>query len=357
MVLAAGRGERLRPLTTTMPKPVLPVLGRAMIVQILAGLADRDLRDVTINLHHLPGVVRDVLGDGSELGLDALHYSEETALQGTAGGVRDAARFLRGDGPILVRNSDFLSDVDPLAVARAHRESDAAATLVLVPHRPGYTAVAVDADGRVLGFGDDGSIPASRGACRYLFAGLQVLDEGLIDRIPAAGPCDLVRHLYRDLAREGRVRAFLHDGFWWEFGNPETYLEGSLRLLDLDPAVRRAVADTDPVREIDGARVAVGPGADFHQGVEIVGRAAIGFASMIAEGTRVEDALVLPESWIGPGCSLRRAVVGPGCEVPAGTTLEDVLIGPAPARRRTPPAGIERAGSLWVRRLAPPGPR
>jgi NDP-sugar pyrophosphorylase family protein len=266
--------------------------------------------------------------------------------------VARAAGHLRGGETVLVRNADFLSDVDLSDVTAAHLASGSIVTLVLMPHRRGYTPVDVDAQGRVLSFGGRPPVDPRLVAHRCMFSGFQLLEEEIFDLIPPDTPCDLVRDVYAKLVEDRRIHSFLHSGFWWEFGTPLDYLEGSLQLIAMNGRDRMRVAKTDPVQRVGRATVAVGTGADFHTGVDLRGGVALGMACLVAEGTRIEDSVIMPEAWIGPGSDLRRAVVGPGTEVPAGTVLEDVLVCADPDPDAPVPAGTDRVGGLLVRPLA-----
>jgi NDP-sugar pyrophosphorylase family protein len=297
--------------------------------------------------------MKTLLGDGSALGLTRICYSQEEKLLGTAGGVRRAAPFLRGGETILVRNADFLADIDLTEVTAAHLASGCMVTLVLAPLRPGYPAVEVDEAGRVLSIGGKPKADPHRIAGRYLFTGFQLMEEEVLDRIPAEDPSDLVRDVYRGLVAEGQIASYVHNGFWWEFGSPQDYLEGSLSLIGMDQGSRLKVATTDPVEKIGPATVAVGTGADFHVGVELSGRVALGFASLVAEGTHIEDSVIMPEAWVGPGSCFKRTIVAPGTEVPAGFRSEDALVCSDTSSEAPLPPDTERLGGLLVRRLTP----
>jgi len=351
MVLAAGRGERMKPLTLSVPKPVIPVLGRPMIEQILMRLARGGYTDIAVNLHHLPCEVEDILAGGEALGLNDIYYSREEILLGTAGGVLGARDFFRGAGTILVRNSDFLSDINLEEAAAAHLLSGCPVTLVLAPARAGYTEVLTDRNDRVLSLGTEPPCDPDQVSGRYLFTGLQFIEEEILDRLPSDRPSDLVRDLYRDLAAEGALACHVHDGFWWEFGDPAAYLQGSLELLSLEKSRLREITDTDTIRTIGTARVAVGMGSESLPGVTFRGRAALGMAVVVSEGTTIEDTVVMPESWIGPECNLRRCLVGPESEIPSGTDLVDKFICRATAHVAKLPPGTERFCSLLIRDL------
>jgi NDP-sugar pyrophosphorylase family protein len=289
-----------------------------------------------------------MLGSGAEAGLPPIRFSYEEVILGTAGGVNKAVPLLEGDGPILLCNCDFLSDIDLRAVMQAHLRSRLPATLVLAPARAGYSTVEVDAAGRVLSLAGEPACDPGRVAGGYLFTGCHVIEESLLSRIPEGEPSDIVRDLYRPLAAEGQLGSVVHSGFWWEFGSPSLYLEGTLRLLDLPAEQRRQVALHDPVHELPGGVAAIGTGAQLRESVEIEGHAALGFASHVAERTRLNDSVVMPEAWIGPDCRLTRTIVGPGVEVPAGFVIEDSVICPDPGPEAELPASAKRTHGLVI---------
>lgn len=351
MLLAAGHGVRMQPLTNSVPKPVIPVLGRPIVMQILTRLARYGFTSVALNLHHLPEMIEDFLADGRLVGLKELHYSHEENLLGTAGGLRAAEEFLRGSGTILVRNSDFLADIVLEKATRTHLLSGCPATMVLAPARPGYTEVLVNEEGRIISLGGDPPCDPDEVSGRYMFTGLHLMEEEVLDLIPRGGPSDIVRHVYRDLARERLLASHLHEGFWWEFGNPESYLEGSMRLLSLQAETRRDILDTDPIQEIGGAKVAVGAGAVLHPSVAFRGGVALGLASMVAEGSLLENSVIMAESWIGPACRIRNCIIGPGVEVPAGTRWDDKMVCCDDGADEILPHSIERQNGFLVRHL------
>jgi NDP-sugar pyrophosphorylase family protein len=327
MLLAAGLGERMFPLTLSRPKPVIPVLGRPIAMQLLHWLAGHGVDAAVLNLHHLPEVVEQEIGSGGSAGLPPIQYTYEPEILGTAGGIRNAARLLRGNGPIVVCNSDFLSDIDLGAALAQHRASGLPVTLVLTPARDGYSVVEVDRASRVIALAGRPRTDAKRVAGRYLFTGCQIMEEQVLERIPEAGPSDIVRDVYWGMAEEGLLGGYLHEGFWWEFGSPGLYLDGSMALIDGPRELRRRVsADQDDVRELDGGIAAVGPGVQFHQDARLTGRAALGYASHVREETTLRDCVIMPEAWVGPGCRLERCIVGVGVELPADFRSRGELI-------------------------------
>jgi NDP-sugar pyrophosphorylase family protein len=186
----------------------------------------------------------------------------------------------------------------------------------------------------------------------HLFTGYQILEPRLFDVIPDQVPCDIVRDVYRSLCRTGEVGAYFHEGFWWEFGSPELYLEGSLKLLDYSPErLREISAEHDPLRRLDQAAAAVGPGAEIDKGARFRGRVALGYASHVSEDALVEDSVVMPEAWIGPASRLRRSIVGQDVELPAGFVGDGVVICADPGRQAPPIPRVERTNGLLVLRL------
>ena len=347
MLLAAGLGERLSPLTRLVPKPLLPVLGRPLAPLVLAGLGREGVREAVINLHHLPEALRGALGDGRDFGLEALHYSlESERLLGTGGGIERAARWLRGGGTILIRNSDFLADIPLARVIEAHRASGCPATIVVARHRAGYTPVALDAKGRVASFG---------GAGTHLFTGFHLIEESILARLPAGIPSDIVREVYIPLAAEGSLNAYVHEGYWWEFGTPAQYLHGSLGLVEMPTEARLRLGAFDPVRELGGAVAAIGAGARLHApGIVFSGRLALGLSTGVGDGAVLEDTVVMPEAWIGPRVHLSRCIVGPGTEVPAGFEAESSIVAADAGPPVALPADTERRDGLLVRRFGTP---
>jgi NDP-sugar pyrophosphorylase family protein len=330
MVLAAGLGLRMRPLTLLRAKPVLPVLNRPLLHWTLRVLARHGFRDVVVNLHRLPESVTAALGDGRAFGL-RIRYARERELLGTAGGPR-AVRDLLGDGPLLLVNGDCLFDFDLRALVARHRASGARATLALRanPDPRAYGAVITDRRGRIRAIGGR---PRRAGGTVSLFAGVHVLDPELLDLLPA-GPSDSVRDLYVPLLEHGgflqgvRVR-----GAWYDLGRPRLYRDTQLRLV---PGRGRHRSLVDP-----GARV--GPGAR-------VRRSVIGRAAQVGAGARVERSVVWESARIEPGARVEGAVVVTGAVVRSGERARDVAVLPTGSLTEAGLGeGVARRGDMtWV---------
>jgi NDP-sugar pyrophosphorylase family protein len=331
MVLAAGLGLRMRPLTLLRAKPALPVLNRPLIHWTMEKLARAGVRDVVVNLHHLPKTVKDVLGTGRRWGL-VIRYSDEHVLLGTGGGPR-AVRGLFGSEPLLIVNGDVLFDFDPRRLIEAHRASGARATLALrrnpVPYA--YSPVVTDRTGRILSIA--GRPRRARGAVT-MFASVHVLDPALLDRLPA-GPSDSVRDLYVPLlAERAHLQGVRTRGAWYDFGRPALYRDAQLRLL--------------PGRSRD--RVLVDGKAQVAATARLR-RSVVGGRARVAAGARLERSVLWEGAVVEEGARVVRAIVATGGVVRAGERAEDVIVLPAAALAAGGEVGAtsQRRGDMaWV---------
>jgi NDP-sugar pyrophosphorylase family protein len=227
MILAAGYGKRLRPLTETIPKPLLPIAGQPIMVWNLLLLKRHGITEAIINLHHLGHLLVEALGDGSRYGMK-LAYSHEPTLLGSGGGIKQAAPYLK-NGPFLALNGDTLSDCNLSALINTHHDGGAMATLALRsdPHPEQWGAIAMDEDSRIVQIKGEPELSVQPGklpVTSYMFAGLHVLDAAMLDAIPS-GPGSII-DVYIALLREGRsLRGYRMDGYWSDIGTPERYRE------------------------------------------------------------------------------------------------------------------------------------
>ena len=228
LVLAAGLGTRLRPLTDVCAKPALPIGGEPLIRRIVRWLASHDVRDVVVNLHYLPHTVTAVLGDGSDLSVRVRYSWEQPRILGSAGGPRQALDIIDDDS-FIIANGDTLTDLDVRALVDAHRRSDALVTLALVPNREPekYGGAIMEDDGTVTGFAARGV--AARGS--FHFIGVQTARVEAFRQLPPGEPAQSIGGLYDALirARPGSIRGFLSDAAFWDIGTPEDYASTSAR--------------------------------------------------------------------------------------------------------------------------------
>lgn len=235
MILAAGLGTRLRPLTEELPKPLVPVLGRPLIEHTIRLLRSFGITQIAVNLHHLPEAIPAALGDGAALGVALSYVVEEGRIRGTGGGIRGARHLLDDGETFVVVNGDVLLQPDLGAALALHRRLGAAATLVLRedPRAAAFGALEVDAGGRVRRLlGRPEQVAADAGPLRTaMFTGVHLLEPSLLERLPEEG-C-IVRQLYRPMIDAGEVvGGYVDGGPWVELGTPADYLDACCALLD-----------------------------------------------------------------------------------------------------------------------------
>jgi NDP-sugar pyrophosphorylase family protein len=317
MVLTAGLGTRLAPLSTMRAKPALPVAGVPLAGRILRWLSGAGVTDAVLNLHHRPETITAAIGDGSAFGV-RVRYSWEPRVLGSAGGPARALTLL-GAERFLIVNGDTLSDLDLAPLAAEHAASGAAVTRALVanPDPQHYGGVSVDASGRVTGFSTPG--PANRG---WHFIGIQAANASVFAGLDPQEPAGTIGGVYDRLLeqRPGSIRAFLAQASFLDIGTAADYLETCL-------AIGRAEGRGDTLA---GARTAMHPDARVTR-------------SVLWDDVQIERDVVLDECVVGDGVRvpagvrLARRVILPRAGRPPGpgeTAAGDLLLSPLDAKRR-----------------------
>ncbi len=314
MVLAAGLGKRLRPLTFELPKPLAPVANRPVMEHILALLERQGFGEVIANLSHLGEQIRERFGDGSAHGLE-LSYSEEPELLGTAGGVRNVSEFLIGGGgeSFLVISGDALTDIDLTSMRAFHESHGGIGTLAVkkVSDTREYGVVIHGSDGRVEGFQekpDPAEALSDLGNC-----GIYMFRREIFDHFPEREFVDWAMDVFPALL-ESDTSFYVHeiDAYWNDIGSLEEYRRGNFDalagLVDVEPA-------GDFLEDGDGGDAAV------------TGPVLVGHGGEIGAGAWVHGPTVIGEdARIGPGAKLREAIVLPGAEVPEGAALAGAVV-------------------------------
>jgi mannose-1-phosphate guanylyltransferase len=310
LVLAAGFGRRLRPLTDGIPKPLLPVAGRPLVAWTLDALVAAGCEAIAVNLHHLGEAIPAALGDRHRR--IPLHYSREPEILGTLGAVGPLRDFLGEAGEILIVNGDSLCRWPLRALLERHRKTGAAATLLVAERadpRGFGGGLALAEDGRVLAF-RSGAIAAAVARRRRVFAGAQVWRRELLDRV-GEGFADTIGDLYEPLLADGtEIQSRATRRPWHDLGTPARYLAGALEwgLAGL-PA--------------NGVRLA--PGAAVERGARVRG-SVLEAGAHVAAGAGVESSLLLPGARVGAGAAVREAILGPGVELAAGARIERAML-------------------------------
>ena len=293
VVLVGGFGTRLRPLTSDLPKQMLPIVDRPMIEHVVGHLAAHGVEEVVLSLGFLPDAFLDTYPDGRCAGIP-LHYAVEPEPLDTAGAIRFAAEDAGIDEAFLVLNGDVLTDLAVDELIGFHRASGAEATVSLTPvdDPSRYGVVPTDADGRVTGFVE--KPPAGAAPCNWINAGTYVFEPSVIDRIEPGRRVSVEREVFPAMADEGVLYGARSEAYWVDTGTPETYLGVQLDLLD---GVRGP------------ARSGVDDAAEIHPGAT-VRRSVIGPGAVVAEGSRVCDSVVMAGSKIGEGAVVDGSLVG-----------------------------------------------
>jgi len=293
MVLCAGLGTRLRPLTGRCPKPAVPVCGVPLIRYALGLLAGAGVRRAVVNVHHLPDeMAAAARAAAAELAMELL-VSREPVIAGTGGALREARPLLRGADAVVVVNGDVLFDLDLGGALCAHAASGALATMVLLamPAGAGYAAVELDGAGRVRRIAGRFG-PGGEGLSPWHFPGVHVLSPALLEAVPAEPfELDVNRHLYPPLMARGLVRGLIACGYWNDLGTPERYLAANLDVAaGRVPLARFSLA----------APAAIAPSARVAPGARVID-AVLGAGAEVPEGARVERAVLWPGTRLAPG--------------------------------------------------------
>jgi mannose-1-phosphate guanylyltransferase len=298
LILAGGEGTRLRPLTHTVPKPVLPLAGRPHIAYVIDWLLGHGADDVVVSCGFLAEGMRKTLA-AVQPGLE-IRYAEEPDARGTAGAIRFAEEML-GDR-FLVLNGDILCNLDLGALIEQHERTGAQATIALYPVEDpsGYGLIHRRDDGEITEFlekPEPDQIDTDE-----INAGAYLLERSVLERIPPDRAVSIETEVFPQLIGEGLYGIRL-DGYWIDIGTPERFLQANWDILE-------SRVETVTTELIDDRGVLIGEGCDLGDDVTI------GPAALLGDGVRISDG-----ARIGP-----RAVIGPGCELGEGATVEESVM-------------------------------
>ncbi|AHK30195.1 Mannose-1-phosphate guanyltransferase beta [Rhodococcus opacus PD630] len=316
MVLVGGKGTRLRPLTLSAPKPMLPTAGLPFLQHLLARIGAAGIKHVVLGTSFKAEVFEDYFGDGSKLGLE-IDYVTETEPLGTGGGIRNVLPKLRGDHA-MVFNGDVLGGTDLGAILDTHRNRDADVTLHLV--RVGdpraFGCVPTDADGRVTAFLEKTQDPPTD----QINAGCYVFKREIIERIPEGRAVSVEREVFPSLlAEDARVYGHVDSSYWRDMGTPEDFVRGSADLV-------RGIA---PSPALDGPRgeSLVHPGAGVAPGALLIGGTVVGRGAEVGAGARLDGAVLFDGAVVEAGATVERSIIGFGARIGPRALVRDAVIG------------------------------
>jgi mannose-1-phosphate guanylyltransferase len=334
VILAGGEGTRLRPLTSTVPKPVVPLVDRPLISYMLEWLKRHGVDDVIMSCGFLASGVRNVLGDGSGLGV-RLRFVEEPEPLGTAGALKFAEPML--DEHFLMLNGDVLTDIDLTGQIEQHERTGAKATLALVsvPDPTNYGLVRIDDDAHVQEFVEKPSSdaveerPSSEDVDNLISAGAYVLERVILEMVPPGRSVSIEREVWPLLVENG-LYGFRADNYWLDIGTPERYLRATFDIIEGN--VETAVQE-----RLGGSYLAVSEGADvegraippavLERGVHVAADAHVGSLAVLGQdvtvgaGSTVERCVILNGTEIGEQCRISDCIISAGCRIGAGTRI------------------------------------
>jgi mannose-1-phosphate guanylyltransferase len=316
VVLVGGKGTRLRPLTLSAPKPMLPTAGTPFLSHLLSRIRAAGITHVVLGTSYRAEVFEDYFGDGSALGLEIEYVVEQVPLD-TAGAIRNVYDRLRAPDA-LIFNGDILSGADLRELVATHRESAADVTLHLqrVDDPSRFGSVPTDADGRVLQFLEKTPNPPTD----QINAGCYVFRRSVVESIPTGRPVSVERETFPGLLEAGaHVHGFVDASYWLDVGTPEAFVRGS---SDLVRGVAPTSALPGPVGEalvLDGAVVA--------GDASVTGGSTVGAGAKVGAGAEVRGSVLFAGAEVGAGAVVERSVLGAGARVGAGTVLRGVVVG------------------------------
>jgi len=292
IVLSAGYGTRLWPLTEDRTKPAIPILGKPLVGYVAEYLASYGIDEIVVNLHHRPESVRRALGDGSRFGVK-LHYVEEPEILGTSGALDNTRAFFEHDTFVVV-NGKIITDIDLSAALETHRSMNALATLVLLPNsrRERFSVVETE-NGRVKRFG---GMPVDSGAdeAPLMFTGIHIMEPRILEYVPRGVFSDSVIDVYPQAMANGEVlAAHVASGKWRELSTLKRYLDISVELLEE-------------------------AGQSFIAGAKAV----------ISDAASVSDTVLWDNVEVGAGARVHRAVLADNVKINAGEVVENAVIVP-----------------------------
>jgi NDP-sugar pyrophosphorylase family protein len=320
ILLAGGKGTRLRPLTIHTPKPIVPIFNRPFLhyqIDLLKQVPEID--EVILSLNYQPRRIEEIFGDGSELDIK-IRYVVEPAPLGTAGAVKYAGDSLTES--VVVFNGDVLTQIDLAAVIRLHRERKARATIVLTPvdNPTAYGLVETDAGGNVRRFVEKPS--ADEITTHNINAGIYVLEPDTFDRIPSDMAWSIERSYFPSLIeRRETFVAYIYNGYWIDIGTPEKYAQ-----------VHRDIMDgrylTAPFLDLPAPRTSVAPDARIEEGATVEGPCFIDEGVLIKAGARVGPYSVIGrQTQVDEDAVIEGAIIWPNCRVSREATVRNAILG------------------------------
>ncbi|MGU3582771.1 sugar phosphate nucleotidyltransferase [Rhodococcus sp. C26F] len=316
VILVGGQGTRLRPLTLSAPKPMLPTAGVPFLTHLLARIREAGIKHVVLGTSFKAEVFEEYFADGSDFGLE-IEYVTETEPLGTGGGIRNVLPKLRADN-VMVFNGDVLGGTDLGAVLDTHvrTEADVTLHLVRVSDPRAFGCVPTDEDGRVTAFLEKTQDPPTD----QINAGCYVFRRKIIEQIPEGRPVSVEREVFPALLTEGKkVYGHVDAAYWRDMGTPEDFVRGSADLV-------RGIAPSPALPPQRGESL-VHPGASVAPGALLIGGTVVGRGAEIGAGARLDGAVIFDGARVEAGAVIERTIIGFGVRVGPRALIRDGVIG------------------------------
>lgn len=312
MILAAGFGTRFRPVTHTVPKPMIPVLNRPLLGWAVEACLEAGFDELIVNLHHIPKPIRTYLADtfGKRASFE---LSDEEEILGTGGALRRVRHLLRDD--FVLVNGDTIQWPPFRELIETRKAQDAVACLLLrhAPPEETFTRVWLEED-RITGFGEGTGEP-------LMFAGVHAMSPSAIDLLPDREVSGLTEDLYIPATKRGdpTIAGYVRDGLWFDVGKPTRYMEATAGLL-------QAIIDGS-VRPPSGSALIDGSLIERSAIVEgEADRSSVGSGSRVGSGASLDQSILWDDVSIGRSSSVRRSIIGHGVAIPEGSVIENLLV-------------------------------
>jgi mannose-1-phosphate guanylyltransferase len=315
MILAAGFGARLKPLTLRLPKPMFPVLNQPLLEHTLHFLSSQGIQDIIVNVHHLPEKILEYFGDGSDFGV-RLVFSREEEILGTAGGLKKAQEFLKRE-TFLVMNSDVLADINLANILKIHKEKNSYLTLVvrqdINPEK--YKPIQLAGDGRITRFLDASFNRPFQITQRVMFTGIQIMEPEIFSRIPEGKFFGTTEDVFPSLVEEGLpVYGVLHEKYWIDIGTREAYIKAHADALE-----GKLVLKTKSSMNVEGPLIVppvhIGKNCEISKDAQVGPHAVLGNGCRLRSGAMVENSILWEGATIGSGATVQNSIIGKGVTI------------------------------------------
>ncbi|MBU2590404.1 MAG: NDP-sugar synthase [Nitrospinae bacterium] len=319
IILSAGFGKRLLPLTETTPKPLLPIAGIPIIRRTINNLASFGIKEIVINLHHLADEIKRALTTPPP-GIK-IHFTEEAEILGTAGGIKGAQHIL-GGGDFIVINSDIIAEIDFKDLIKQHKEKEALATMVLRqdPDVEKYGPIETDNNGKIRRLLNKPDLDNNIQLAKYMFTGVQVMSPRFLERIPKTGYSDISKDIYPKLvAAEEGLYGYVTKGYWTDIGTPETYLRANFRELAKS-------SESFPNRKGITPPVYIGKDCQIGENVKIGPNCLIGNNCSIKSGAKISETVIMDGTTIGAGAEVISSVIGNNVSIETNSQIFKKII-------------------------------